>query len=218
MRRARARRARAALGSAAVAANGALGISSKTCADGGGERRTATSAPPAQIFNAVANSRNSLPFSSRVRTKMGMANGNRTHWRRSFSGLRRIKASPGESLLPHSCGHLSCQIWTCVMADPGFLPEIPTYARQMPYPARNLPCVPARGQVLSRIVTNSSKPCRKCNDLPLCGNSGAFLIDNEGSPILRFDTSFSPKRQLVTVFPLPVCETTRVSTYGCKSG
>lgn len=31
------------------------------------------------------------------------------------------------------------------MADPGFLPEIPTYVRQMPYPARNLPRVPGEG-------------------------------------------------------------------------
>ena len=91
---ARARSVRAALGSAAVLASGALGISSKTCADGGGERRTATSAPPAQMLSAVANSRNSLPFSSRVRTKIGMAKGSRTHWRRSFSSLRRIKRSP----------------------------------------------------------------------------------------------------------------------------
>jgi len=90
------------------------------------------------------------------------------------------------------------------MPDPGFCPEIPTYAPQMPYPARHLPRAPSRGQVFPKIVTSGTKTCRKCNDLPLCGNSGAFLIDNQGSPILRFDTSFSPKRQLVTVFPLPV--------------
>ena len=26
----------------------------------------------------------------------------------------------------------------------------------------------------------------KCNDLPFCGNSGAFFVDNVGSRILRF--------------------------------
>ncbi len=97
-RTARARRVRATLGRAAVLASGALGISSRTCADGGGERRTATKAPPAQMFRAVANSRNSLPFSSRVRTKIGMAKGSRTHWRRSFSRLRRIKRSPSNPI------------------------------------------------------------------------------------------------------------------------
>src|SRR6476619_3468294 len=70
MRTVRARRVRAALGK---------------------DRRTATSAPPALTFNAVANSRNSLPLSSRLRTNTGIANGNRVHFRRSFSGLSRTK-------------------------------------------------------------------------------------------------------------------------------
>jgi len=55
----RARSVRAALGREAVAARGALGISSITREEGGNERRTATSAPPALMFNVVANSRNS---------------------------------------------------------------------------------------------------------------------------------------------------------------
>jgi hypothetical protein len=42
-------------------AAGALGISSKTCEESRKERRTAIMAPPAETFQAVANSRNSLP-------------------------------------------------------------------------------------------------------------------------------------------------------------
>lgn len=90
-RTARARKVRAARGRPVAAASGALGISSMTCAAFGKERRTATNAPPALTFNAVANSRNSLPFSSRLRTKTGIANGSRVHFRRSFSTLRRTK-------------------------------------------------------------------------------------------------------------------------------
>jgi hypothetical protein len=69
---------------------GATGISSKTCAESGKERRTATSAPPAEMFKAVANSNNSFPSSSRLRTKMGIASGRRGHFRFSISGLRRF--------------------------------------------------------------------------------------------------------------------------------
>jgi len=73
--------------------SGALGISSKTCADSGKERRTATKAPPAEIFNAVANSNSSFPSSSRLRTKIGIASGRRGHFRFSVSGVRRFNAS-----------------------------------------------------------------------------------------------------------------------------
>jgi hypothetical protein len=83
MRRALARRLREALGKAARAANGALGISSEMAAEGPRTRRTATSMPPALTLRAVANSRHSLPLSSRLRTKTGIASGNRTHLRRS---------------------------------------------------------------------------------------------------------------------------------------
>src|SRR4030081_2742378 len=63
---------------------GALGISSETSADLGKERRTITIAPPGEMLMAVANSRESLPFPSRVRTKTGMARCNRAHLRSSF--------------------------------------------------------------------------------------------------------------------------------------
>jgi len=68
------------------------------------------------------------------------------------------------------------------------------------------------------IVTQGWKTTRKCKDFPLCGNSGAFFVDNQGSPSYDFDTYSSPKRQLVTVYPLPVHQTTRVSDYGRNSG
>jgi len=94
MRSARARNVRDAFGNVVVAAKGALGISSKTCAASGNERRTATRTPPAETFNAVANSKNSLPFSSRLRTNTGIASGKRGHLRRSVSALRRFKCVP----------------------------------------------------------------------------------------------------------------------------
>ena len=60
---------------------GALGISRETMADLGKERRTTTKAPPAEMLMAVANSKVSLPLSSRVRTKTGIASCNRAHLR-----------------------------------------------------------------------------------------------------------------------------------------
>jgi hypothetical protein len=67
-----------------VGSIGALGISSETSADLGKERRTTTKAPPGETLMAVANSRESLPFPSRVRTKTGMASCNRAPLRSSF--------------------------------------------------------------------------------------------------------------------------------------
>jgi len=90
----RARKIREALGKEFPETSGALGISSKTCAESGKERRTATNAPPAEMFKAVANSNDSLPSSSRLRTKMGIAKGKRGHFRSSFSGLCRFKRTP----------------------------------------------------------------------------------------------------------------------------
>ena len=63
---------------------GALGISSETCADLGKERRTTTKAPPGEMLIAVANSRESVPFPSRVRIKTGIASCNRAHLRSSL--------------------------------------------------------------------------------------------------------------------------------------
>ena len=78
----------------ADAASGALGISSETCAAGFRERCTAINAPPAEMFRALANSRNSLPAWSWLRTKTGMASGKRGHSRRSIPGFRRSKRMP----------------------------------------------------------------------------------------------------------------------------
>jgi hypothetical protein len=90
----RARKVRAALGRTVAAAKGALGISSEIRAESGRERRTATSAPPAETFSAVANSRNSFPLSSRLRTNTGIASGRRGHLRRSVSGALGFKPTP----------------------------------------------------------------------------------------------------------------------------
>jgi hypothetical protein len=90
-------------------AKGALGISSVTCAESGKERRTATRAPPAETFRAVANSRNSFPFSSRLRTNTGIANGRRVHLRRSVSGFRRFNPAPSGTNLRPEVPHLGGQ-------------------------------------------------------------------------------------------------------------
>src|ERR1035437_5860518 len=69
---------------------GALGISRETRLDLGKERRTTTRAPPGEMLTAVANSRESLSFRSRVRINTGMARCNRAHLRSSFLGeIRR---------------------------------------------------------------------------------------------------------------------------------
>src|SRR2546430_14453343 len=94
MRTERARTVREALGRAAAVAKGALWISSETCPESGRERRTATSAPPAETFNAVAHSRKSFPFSSRLRTNTGIASGRRIQLLRSVFGFRRFKPAP----------------------------------------------------------------------------------------------------------------------------
>ena len=104
-----ARRVRDDLGNVAPSASGALGISSITVLERSGDLRTTTSAPPALMFSAVANSRRSLPFSSLLLTKTGMASGNRTHLRRSFSGWLRVKRSPQARVIAVH-GHLMGQM------------------------------------------------------------------------------------------------------------
>jgi hypothetical protein len=88
IRKTRARSVRATLGSAAIAANGALGISSETCCvERRIGRRTASSIPPAETLRAVANSKSSLSASPRLLTKTGMAKGKRDQRRRSAKVL-----------------------------------------------------------------------------------------------------------------------------------
>src|SRR5208337_1130754 len=45
-------------------------------------------------FKAVANSKNSLPFSSRLRTNTGIARGSRDHFLRSVPGLAAFMHTP----------------------------------------------------------------------------------------------------------------------------
>src|SRR5271166_281392 len=91
---------------------GALGISSETKADLGKERRTTTKAPPAEMLIAVANSRQSLPLPSWVRTKTGMASCNRAHLRSSFFDNLRATCKVRRSWVlapsrPHLMGQTS---------------------------------------------------------------------------------------------------------------
>src|SRR5579863_7241249 len=115
----RARRVRDALGNELPETKGALGISRETCAESGKERRTATSAPPAEILRAVANSNNSRPSSSRLRTKIGIASGKRGHLRFSISGLRRFnRRLPSMDLthrLPHLGGQTESKVGTTIL-------------------------------------------------------------------------------------------------------
>src|SRR3979411_1300124 len=99
MRNILARMLREARGSPANVARGALGISSETCADNASARLTATSIPPALILRAVANSRNSLPLSSRLRTKTGSAQSDRPHLRLPVSGLLWFTQTPSVPFL-----------------------------------------------------------------------------------------------------------------------
>jgi hypothetical protein len=118
VRSALARKVREALGNKATAATGALGISSRIWATAGRVRRIATNIPPALTFRAVANSRNSLPFPSRLRTKTGIASGNLAHFRRSFRPLAPfMQTSPSLSTLPEE--HLRGQISGKYRRKPG---------------------------------------------------------------------------------------------------
>jgi hypothetical protein len=104
----------AALGRGAIAATGALGISSLIWLTVGRTRRMATSIPPALTFNDVANSRNSLPFRSRLRTKTGIASGNLVHFRRSCADRPPFIADLSIAPLPrvvnkHMMGQLSAE-------------------------------------------------------------------------------------------------------------
>ena len=73
-------------------------------------RRIATSIPPALTFKAVANSRNSLPLPSRLRTKTGIASGNRAHFRRSFPALAPFMQTFPSQLAPCHQEHLRGQM------------------------------------------------------------------------------------------------------------
>jgi hypothetical protein len=105
-----ARRVRDALGRAARAARGALGISSETSTAPGRDRRTATSIPPADTLRAVANSRNSLSSSILLLTNTGIARGRRAHRRRSALGVFGFTHTPCSVSFTSQLKHLGCQI------------------------------------------------------------------------------------------------------------
>src|ERR1700678_43788 len=85
---------RAARGNDANAPKGELGISSEISVRNGIARRTATSIPPADTFNAVANSRNSLSCPISLLTKTGMAKGKRGHRLRSPADILAFTDDP----------------------------------------------------------------------------------------------------------------------------
>jgi hypothetical protein len=84
----------------ASAGRGATGISRERPADFGRLRRVASSIPPALILRAVANSRNSFPFSSTPLTKTGIESGSRWCFLRSaafFAAVDIVPASPAHT-------------------------------------------------------------------------------------------------------------------------
>lgn len=130
-----ARMAREVRGNPLAGPRGALGISSETRVDLGKARRTTTRAPPAPTFTAVANSSDSLPASSRLRIKTGMASCNRDHFRRSALGeLRVTSVCTQNQEFPPETSHLRGQ--TLVFR------ATPLAASETSLPIRELPKEP----------------------------------------------------------------------------
>ena len=176
---ARARRIREAPGKVAAEASGALGISNRTCDESGRERRTATRAPPAEMFKAVANSNKSLPFSSRVRTKTGIASGKRSQLRRSVSGFSRFKCL---SLIHRVNGyppHLGGQITHVLRGS----------SRNQSQRTASQAANKREAKLLSRACFFFHSPAKErrakpmstfdCILLPMCGKLLAFSVDRE---------------------------------------
>ena len=103
-----------------------------------------------------------------------------------FFGLVSNQMVPWVVVITRVWWHLRGQMSTGQPANHGFWPENPWFSPEMALPARNLALFKDARVVFAEIVTQGSKAAEKCNDLPLCGNSGSFLVDNRGSPILGF--------------------------------
>ncbi len=145
---------------------GALGISSETALDLGKERRTTTRAPPAEMFTAVANSSDSLPFSSRLRTKTGIARRSRAHLRCSFLGeFVRNRYPSKRRINPQRCRRLGAK---------------PLTIRQMTGIPRNVATTTGI-TVFNASLPNLEAPgllLKKCNVFRLLRLVGAFPIDS----------------------------------------
>ena len=170
------------MGNFAVAAKGALGISSRMRADDARERRTANSAPEALMFRAVANSRNSLPFSSRLRTKTGMASGSRGHCRRSV--IEVVLRANGETLksLNVTDWHIWGQTFRHSMSNP--LPGrvvIPRWGRldQNPRVTPSLPSFYLRNYVGNVVTRCVQKHTQSESVFPLVGNLLHFALTRQ---------------------------------------
>jgi hypothetical protein len=87
MRTRRAFKLRTDCGEIVLGGSGATGISSERLVERGKLRRVASRMPPALMFKAVANSRNSFPSWSTPRTNTGIDKGRRWCFRRSDPDL-----------------------------------------------------------------------------------------------------------------------------------
>lgn len=103
----------------ASAGRGATGISNERPADFGKLRRVARSIPPALILRAVANSRNSFPFSSTPLTKTGMDSGSRWCLLRSAAFLAAV------DIVPASPAHTDGQTFRLRLLQHGDLLTFP---------------------------------------------------------------------------------------------
>jgi len=178
VRSVRAFRVRAARGRRAIAATGALGISSRICATAGKTRRIATSIPPALTFSEVANSRNSLPLSSLLRTKTGIASGSRAHLRRSLADLPPFMAdlsiAPLTWLKLHLRGQIGLQLTRKTIPNFGEIRS--TTAKSINQ--RLFSAVIFAFNSLSKTSLLLLRTAPKCKLLLHLGKSSAFFVDN----------------------------------------
>src|SRR5436305_2826527 len=165
---------------------GALGISKRNWAMGGRTLRIAISIPPALTLRAVANSKNSFPFASRLRTKTGMASGNRAHLRRSvswFEPFMRTSASPflryleAHTLPKAPCTSVKTSRKPRVFGD--YYPESRTQ------PSFTLTLFALCSAERRRYC--NTETARKCRVLLHLGNSVSFFIDKPDGVSYDFD-------------------------------
>jgi hypothetical protein len=178
------------LGANASDATGALGISSWISATPGRFRRTATSMPPALTFKAVANSRNSFPFSSRLRTKTGMARGNLAHFRRSVLAQ-----------LNHLCtsvANASADIVGKPARNPGFRHQ----HGQNPHQTRALPAPASPSIRTSHPFPEGSGPFESARFCYTWVISVTFFVDNKIGLHYDFLTVLVPLRSRFASLPV----------------
>jgi hypothetical protein len=203
VRSALARSVREALGNKANAATGALGISSRIWAIAGRTRRIATNIPPALTFRAVANSRNSLPFPSGLRTNTGIANGNLAHFRRSFRPLAPfMQTSP--SLWTLAREHLRGQISGKYRRKPGKLTNFPPSSTAKSTKERLFSALLFAFCLVPQNPATQVCNLQKCKLLLHLGNSPAFSVDNNLR--LSYDFLTGTRPEMACAIPLSPCK------------